>query len=270
MNKLITKFKDYFSFISEKNITSYAASAAFFMVLSIFPLLILLCSLLPYTGITLDDVLYYLTDLVPIYILDLCRAMFIEYNNSKVAIISVTAILAVWASGKGAYALRTGVATINGKDVGENFAIVRIKSSIYTVVFILVFIFFMFAMAWGNRINAFLKDVIPNFNVLYSVFIRFRFLLVWIVMTVIFQIMYALMPGSDKKFFELLPGALFSSIFWSILTFVFSLYIDIFGKLSIYGNFVGIIFALLWLYWCMYIVLIGACINHFVCEEKLI
>lgn len=268
MKKIFNNIKELVTFISEKNITSYAASAAFFMVLSIFPLLILLCSLLPYTGITLDDVLYYLTDVVPVYILDLCRAMFIEYDNSKVAIISVTAILAVWASGKGAYALRTGVATINGKDLGGNFAIVRIKSSIYTVVFILVFIIFMFAMAWGNRINAFLKDIIPNFSVLYSFFIRIRFLIVWIVMTVVFQIMYAFMPGFDKKFFRLFPGALFASVFWSIITFILSMYIDVFGKLSIYGSFVGIIFALLWLYWCMYIVLMGACINHFACEKK--
>ena len=58
-------------------------------------------------------------------------------------------------------------------------------------------------------------------------------------------------------------GSLFASLGWSFLSWGFSLYIDTFGSLSIYGDFVGVIFALLWLYWCMYIVLIGGAINRF-------
>lgn len=250
-------------FVSENNISSYAASAAFFMVLSIFPLLILICSALPYLGITLDGLLYYLADVVPQYILDLCKSMFMEYDRSKAAIISVTAILAVWASGKGAFALGTGIASINGVDNNDNFLITRIRSSLYTVCFILIVFFFLIVMVWGNRINNFLVLNVPNYNLLYAFIIKVRFLFVWIFLTFFFQIMYSLMPGNERKFFRLSPGSLFASLGWSFLSWGFSLYIDTFGSLSIYGDFVGVIFALLWLYWCMYIVLIGGAINRF-------
>lgn len=262
-NNFINRIKEISLYISEKNVTAYAASAAFFMVLSIFPLLLLLCSMLPFTGVTLDGLFEYLQDVVPVYILELCKSMFVEYEGSKIAIISVTAILAVWASGKGAYALSTGVASINDNSSSENFIIARIKSSLYTVVFIILILFFIVVMILGNKINSFLMNNVPDYSYLYSVIIKFRFLFAWVLLTIVFQIMYALMPGSGRHFFKMFPGALFASIGWSLLSFGFSLYIDIFGSLSIYGDFVAVIFALLWLYWCMYIILLGAAVNYY-------
>lgn len=255
--------KKLFLYLGEKNTTSYAASAAFFMVLSIFPLLLLICSLLPYTGITMDGLFNYLSEIVPDYIIELCKSMFLEFDNSKIAIISVTALLAAWASGKGSYALKTGIAAIYGKEDNENFAIARIKSSFYTVFFILVIFFYIFVMILGTRINNFLQSNFPDLNNIFTFTMKFRFLFIWIVMTFIFQIMYVLMPGKSRNIFKVLPGAFVASIGWNILSFGFSLYINVFGNISIYGNFVGFIFALLWLYWSMYILLIGAAINYF-------
>lgn len=255
--------KYFITYLGEKNITSFAASAAFFMVLSIFPLLILICSLLPYTGLTIDGLFEYMSEIVPPYIIELCRSMFIEFDQSKIAIISVTALLAVWASGKGSYALKTGILAIYETEEKDNFAIARIKSSLYTVFFIVVVFFYIVVMVLGNKIMDFLTVHLPNLNYVLQLLVRVRFLFIWILMTLIFQIMYILMPGKKSKFYKLFPGALFASVGWNILSFGFSLYINVFGNISIYGNFVGVIFALLWLYWSMYILLMGATINYF-------
>lgn len=257
------KLTEIINYLGVKNTTSYAASAAFFMVLSIFPLLILLCSLLPYTGITVDGMFEYFSEIVPEYIVELCKTMFLEFDDSKIAIISVTALLAVWASGKGSYALKTGISDLSGTVDNDNFAIARIKSSLYTVFFIIVIFFYLIVMVLGNKINDFLVITFPNLNFIFSFLVKIRFLFIWIFMIIVFQIMYVLMPGRSNNFFKVFPGSMVASIGWNILSFGFSLYVNIFGNISIYGNFVGVIFALLWLYWSMYILLIGAAVNYF-------
>lgn len=55
---VLTKMvKDFSTKMQKKNIQAFAASTAFFLILSLIPLLIMLSSLLPYTKLTEADLL---------------------------------------------------------------------------------------------------------------------------------------------------------------------------------------------------------------------
>lgn len=59
-----------------------------------------------------------------------------------------------------------------------------------------------------------------------------------------------------------LPGALFTACAWQLISFVFSIYLDIFkGFSSMYGSLTTIILLMLWLYMCMYAILLGGEVN---------
>lgn len=59
-----------------------------------------------------------------------------------------------------------------------------------------------------------------------------------------------------------LPGAVFAAIGWMVVSWVFSVYVDIFeGFSSMYGSLTTIVLIMLWLYFCMYSILIGGVIN---------
>ena len=62
-----------------------------------------------------------------------------------------------------------------------------------------------------------------------------------------------------------IPGAIFSSIAWIITSYIFSIYVDIFkGFTNTYGSLTSIILVMMWVYVCMYIILLGAELNIFI------
>ena len=59
-----------------------------------------------------------------------------------------------------------------------------------------------------------------------------------------------------------LPGAVFTACGWLLISLVFSMYLDIFtGFSTMYGSLTMIILIMLWLYMCMYVILLGGEVN---------
>jgi len=77
-----------------------------------------------------------------------------------------------------------------------------------------------------------------------------------------FIILYKTIPRKKLKIGEVFPGAAFATIFWLILSSAFSFFMNRFFRFAtIYGGIAGIILLIMWLYWAMHIILIGAVIN---------
>ena len=85
MKKIIGFVKDFGNSISESNASAFAASAAFFMFLSLVPVIMLFCSIIPYTHIRVDNVTGAFSEFVPIYIEDFisCRWNLGSINGCK-------------------------------------------------------------------------------------------------------------------------------------------------------------------------------------------
>ena len=69
---------------------------------------------------------------------------------------------------------------------------------------------------------------------------------------------YTFIPSARMKFIYQLPGALFSAIVWYVFSWLFSLYVSLPDTYSIYGSLATPVIMMFWLYFCIYIFLIGA------------
>ena len=66
-----------------------------------------------------------------------------------------------------------------------------------------------------------------------------------------------------------MPGAFITAIGWMVFSDAFSMYLDSFSGFSnMYGSLTTIIFIMLWLYFGMYITLIGAEFNQLLAERR--
>ena len=62
--------------------------------------------------------------------------------------------------------------------------------------------------------------------------------------------------------FRSLPGAMFAAVGWMVVSWVFSIYLDVFeGFSSMYGSLTTIVLIMLWMYFCMYCILLGGEMN---------
>ena len=87
-----------------------------------------------------------------------------------------------------------------------------------------------------------------------------------VVLTLFWDMVYKYLPNrtnlSKTTMKQQLPGAVFTSCGWLLISFIFSVYLDIFtGFSSMYGSLTTIILIMLWLYVCMYVILLGGELN---------
>ena len=266
MQKLIAKFSNFLDFSREmkkQNINAYAASIAFFFFLSVVPMLIMICTIIPYTPLTQEDLVMLVQDLTPEMVDPLVESLISDVYDKSAGILSVAIIATIWSAAKGVMALMQGLNAINGVEEKRNYFIIRGIASLYTVVMLVVVILSLFIMVFGNQLVNLALHRIPNLRKVVAFAMNFRFVLVWVILTILFAAIYTYVPDKKLKFKEQIPGAVFSAVVWSMFSWGFSIYVTYGNSYGIYGSLSIIIIVLLWMYFCMYITMIGAYLNRY-------
>ena len=123
-------------------------------------------------------------------------------------------------------------------------------------------------MFFGKEIYELVSEHFPSVSSTLGLLLRLRFVLTFVILTIVFLAIYKGVPGVKMKLLTLLPGAAGAAAAWLLFTWLFSLFIRYGGGFSTYGSLAAIIISLLWMYWCMYIILLGASVNEFIRERK--
>lgn len=256
MIELSKKMKEY-------DISSYAASIAFFFFLSIVPMLIIICSILPLTPLTETDLVQAFTDVVPSMVSPLVKSLIADIYDKSAGVMSVAVIATLWSAAKGVWALMKGLNAVTGVQEQRNSIVLRFIAIVYTFVMLIAVILSLFLNVFGTQLVNLILHRIPVLKDAVNFFMHFRFLLVWVILTMVFALIYAYMPNEKRNFKEQIPGAAFTAVVWSIFSWGFSVYVTYGNYYGIYGSLAIITIVLVWLYFCMYIIMIGACLNDF-------
>ncbi len=261
--KLYLTLNDFSSKMKERDIGTYAASTAFFFFLSVVPMLIMICTIIPYTPLTEENLVELVTDFLPDQIDPLAESLISEVYDKSAGILSVALVATVWSAAKGVMALMKGLNSVNRVEEKRNYFVLRIIASFYTLVMLVVVILSLFVMVFGDQLVTLALHRIPQLQRVVSFAMNFRFLFVWAVLSVLFAAVYAYVPDKKLAFKEQIPGAVFTAVVWSVFSWAFSYYLTYGNSYGIYGSLSIIIIVLLWMYFCMYIILIGACLNQY-------
>lgn len=261
--KLCMIGNDFSAQMKKQNISAYAASIAFFFFLSIVPMLMVICTVIPYTPLTEENLVQAITDITPDIADPLAESLVADVYDQSAGILSIAAIATLWSAAKGVMALMQGLNAVNGVTEKRNYFVVRGVACFYTFVMLIVVILSLFLNVFGNRFVDIALYRIPQLKHLVSLAMHFRFLVVWAVLTLLFAMIYAFLPDDKLRFREQIPGATFSAVVWSIFSWGFSLYVNNSDSYGIYGSLAIIIIILLWMYFCMYIIMIGAYLNRY-------
>lgn len=254
---------DFGKHMNRRNIGAFAASTAFFLFLSLIPALMLLCAIIPYTPITEANLMSIARRIAPDAVEALVIGIISDVYNKSIGIVSLTAIGTLWSAGKGVLALMQGLNAINDVEEERNYMLLRLVASLYLVLMLVAVLLSLLIMVFGKSLIGLIESMIPQTSYLFDLLLHFRTLFVWAVLTVVIALMYAYVPGTRNGFMLQLPGAVFAAVGWSVMTWVFSVYVDEFNGFSTYGSLTTIIILMLWLYAIAYIILAGAFINRY-------
>lgn len=247
--------------MKKQNMNAFAASTAFFFFLSLVPMLIMLCTIIPFTPLTEEHLLEAVTDITPPQLDELAAGLISNVYNKSAGILSAAIITTIWSAGKGVMALMQGLNAVNDVEEHRNYFVIRGVASFYTLVMLLVLILSLVVMVFGEQLVLLILHRIPQLKGLITFVLNFRFLMVWGILILLFAGIYAYVPDRKQKLKEQIPGAVFSAVGWSILSWGISMYLYYGNPYGIYGSLSVIIVVLLWMYFCMYIILAGAYFN---------
>lgn len=267
---LIGKIMDAAKTVKQMHIPLHAAYAAYFIVLAVFPALVLILSVLRYTGMEVRGLVELLDDILPSTMAEGAEELiYSTYRNSSGAMVGVSAVTALWSASRGIYGLLTGLNAVYGVSENRGYIYTRSISVVYTFVFILILLLTLVLHVFGNSIINLMRQVDNPVVIFFIDLIDLRFFLLLFLQSLVFTLMFMVLPNKRRsRFMESLPGGVLSSLGWLVFSDIYSIYVENFSKYStIYGSVYGIAITMLWLYCCMSILFYGGALNRYLMDK---
>ena len=257
----------------EDNIGAYAAQTAFFIMMSLVPLIMFFITLIQYTPISEAMLLQWVHQYLPDYLEPIIITILDEVFSESTGILSTTAVVAIWSASKGLHYLSDGLDEVNGVKEKRSWLILRMKAIIYTFSFLVAIVIFLVLIIFGRSLEDLLIYYLPVIGGVVSKILDFRILIITPIMILIVMMAFYSLPdrrevvGHKINFHNQLPGAALCTVVWYLFSVGVSVYVGYFNGFSMYGSLTTIVLTMFWIYFCMYILLFCAELNAFYYKE---
>lgn len=239
---------------------------SFFIILSLVPLISIISWIAGMLGVTVETVAELLNQIFTSINFDWIIPT-LESNEISLKYILVLVAMFYIAAG-GANSIIIASNQIYGIKQSNYFKR-RFKALWMTLLLCILYIFILLVPLLGNKI-------ISSFNyfdlkiIIDPILALVRGPITWFILYFFVKSIYVMAPDKDLNHRGFNLGAMFTTIFWVILTYIYSAWINHFGSYATYyGSLSNIAVLMLWLYWLCYIFVIGMCLNVKVENEEM-
>ncbi|AGC67216.1 ribonuclease BN [Thermoclostridium stercorarium subsp. stercorarium DSM 8532] len=266
MKELLKKTYDFgknaYNIYSKAKVPFLAAQTSFYVILAFFPFVAFILTLIQETH--LDDTLFIkaLSNFLPSSTYVLTLQVLESAQAHKNLFISIGgAAASIWPFTKAVQSLIVSINTVYGMD--EENLLKRIGFSlILTFAFIILIILSTILLLFGHYLGRIVFEYLGSPEAFIRIWDYLRYEFSVLVLLAIFMVLYKTVPRKKVKLGEIFPGAAVATILWLVLSSAFSFFMNrSFRFATIYGGIAGIILLIIWLYWAMHVILIGAVIN---------
>jgi membrane protein len=255
-------FKRLLNIIKQPEMKILPGNIAFFLVLSIFPIITLGGYLATFYNVSIDSFVNLMNDILPHEV----NSVLIPYvtGNGMDIHVGFSIFLGYIIASNGAHSIIVSSNTLYGLEHSSYFKR-RVKSLFITVLLIILFIFSLVVLAFGNHILKFVLGL--NFfgsigDDIYYMFLLLKWPIALVVTFIMVKLIFTIAPDSMIKSKITTKGAFFTTVSWVVFTFIYSYYVQHFSHYDIfYGSLSNIIIMMMWIYILSCSLVIGIAIN---------
>ncbi|MGO5064256.1 YihY/virulence factor BrkB family protein [Clostridium sporogenes] len=254
----------------EDEVLALSSQLAYALIISVFPFLIFVITLIGYLPIHSEDLLLGLKEIIPsnTYLLLKNTIEEILYTQNG-NLLSFSIIFTIWTASAGFRAVVRGLNKAYDVKERRSFIKVQFMTILCTLGMALVLVMSIFLLVFGKTIGRTLVYKLGfswEFNRIWNL-IRYTVMIGSIIF--ILAALYYYIPNKRLKWRDVLPGAIFATIAWIIASMGFSFYVDNFNNYSrLYGSIGAVIVFLVWLYLTSIIVITGGEINALLVSNR--
>lgn len=255
--------------VSEAQLPVYAANAAFFLLLSLFPALALLLGLIGHLALSTEEFFSFFAQLIPEVLFPLFSEAIRSLDADSGPLLSLSALTGLWSASRGIYSLLQGLRRICHDRERRSFLKLRLLAIGYTAAFLLALLLTFSLYAMGRTVLHLLGAAQAPVVKVFRFLLRGRGGIAFLFLTALFLLIYRTFPPGRRSFRRSLPGSLLTAGGWVLFSWLFSVWAKLFrGYSRVYGSVAVVAMTMLWLYFCLEIVLLGALLNERLMEHN--
>lgn len=274
---LFLPIRTFLRCVWQDRISVYAAQASFFTIISSVPLISLpagIVRLIWPTSAEREKVIDFFVGTVPESVLEIAVHLFDEVASaSAIPVLSISAVFIWWSAAKGVGAILEGVQTVYEAPRVQGYFRKMLRSIGYTLVFVVLILTMIGLLLSGEFLLTLLQTYLPHPIVRLDRLMHFKSPVFLVLLSLMFTILYTAVSRRSgiirHRFRNHLPGGILSAAGWLVFSWTYSWYMNNASRpYLLYGNLTALCLIMLWLYFCMIILLCGAEINKMFFAKK--
>ena len=240
-----------------------AAALAYYLLFTLFPLMIFVSSLLGLLQLDVNRILAALHNLLPAGVLDVVEAYLIHVSRtSSPAMLWFGLVFTIYFPMRAADCLMRAVRRAYHLPQPKNLLIYQFKVLLYTVFLLFAIAVTLFLATVGQRILLALGDILHLPMDFITLWDDMRFVIVAVVMFAAVGLLYAVAQDTRQHARAIVPGTVAALAGWLLVSGAYSYYVENFAHYSvIYGTLGTVIVLLVWLNLTAIVLIMGAEIN---------
>lgn len=244
-------------------LSSSAATLAYYTLLSVFPALLVIGNLLPMIGIDAQTVMAYLQTIIPASVYSFTKPLVYDFlRRGSGGILTTGALIALWSTSQGIAAFQRSVNHAYGIAENQNPVMNRIVSFIWMIVVLVIIFLIVILYGLGEQFLKWLQPILNFRQDWIYLFSSLKWPVTFGVLFVALTMLYYFVPNAKVGLRFAAFGALLVSLFWMWLSKLFSLYTVIFAHGVIGYKTIGAFIAMMvWLDFSGYLIMMGAALN---------
>lgn len=262
---------DFSRGLGRKRITTFSAACAYYLFVSLVPMIMLVVSLIRYTPLTEAVVLQAVSDYVPDQLYTILETIVNSIYRGGGAALTVSIVLTIWSASKSMKALMRGMDSVYDAERQEDFFVFSLRACVYMVIFVVLLLISLLMMVYGGEILQLLYNILPHGGAvdwLFGLTRYLRYIIALALLALVFSFTYWRMPARSLPYRAQWTGAAFCAVSWSAFSFIFSAYVRVSNQFGAYGVIGTVMVAMIWVYYCFYFLLLGGYINRFIARKK--
>ena len=262
---------DFSRGLGRRRITTFSAACAYYLFVSLVPMIMLVVSLIRYTPLTEAVVLQAVSDYVPDQLYTILKTIVNSIYRGGGAALTVSIVLTIWSASKSMKALMRGMDSVYDAERQEDFFVFSFRACVYMVIFVVLLLISLLVMVYGGEILQLLYNILPHGGAvdwLFGLTRYLRYIIALALLALVFSFTYWRMPARSLPYRAQWTGAVFCAVSWSAFSFIFSAYVSVSHQFGAYGVIGTVMVAMIWVYYCFYFLLLGGYINHFIARKK--
>lgn len=259
---MIKQIKNWFSIVDFNKINLLAGNVAFYLVLSVIPIITLIGIIASWFSVSVDLLVEFLKDSLPGEISGILIP-FISGDGFDTSLV-IFMIIGFFIASNGPHSIIVAANQLYNDD-SINFIKSRIKAFFMTIMLVFLFIFMLIALAFGEFLIIFIMDLLFTNSInneIITIYSLIKWPIAFILIFFTVKLFYLIIPNHKVRSKTVNMGSLFTTFGWIIVTIIYSYYATNIANYDIfYGSLSSIISLMFWTFMISFILLIGIVIN---------